>query len=57
VILLTDMLLILKPKNKKGGKFGGRGSSQHQFLDWFTDIDCKTKMVSELCANSSPSAE
>ncbi len=44
VILLTDMLLVLKPKRK--GKFGGRGNSQNQFIDWFTEVDCKAKTVS-----------
>lgn len=45
VILLTDMLLILKPK-RKVKKLGKTLPSQHQYIDWFTEIECKTKMVS-----------
>ena len=44
MILLTDMLLVLKAK-KRGGKFGVKSRSHHQFIDWFTEVDCKAREV------------
>lgn len=47
VVLLTDMLLILKPKKKvKMNMVQSKLGAQMPQLDWFSDLGCKTKRVS-----------
>ena len=46
-MLLTDMLLILKPKKKvKMNMVQSKLSAQMPQLDWFSDLGCKAKRVS-----------
>ena len=46
VVLLTDILLILKPKKKiKMNMVQGKLGSQMPQLDWFSDLGCKAKRV------------
>ena len=40
------MLLILKPKRKVGKLASRLGGPRQQFIDWFTDTECKMKTVS-----------
>ena len=47
VVLLTDMLLILKPKKKvKMNMVQSKLGAQMPQLDWFSDLGCKAKRVS-----------
>ena len=49
VVLLTDMLLILKPKKKiKMNMVQSKLGVQMPQLDWFSDLGCKAKRVSTI---------
>lgn len=49
VVLLTDMLLILKPKKKmKMNMVQSKLGVQLPQLDWFSDLGCKAKRVSAI---------
>jgi hypothetical protein len=49
VVLLTDMLLILKPKKKmKMNMVQSKLGAQMPQLDWFSDLGCKAKRVSTI---------